>query len=553
MLHKNSREGEAQLFKKALTLLLVLVMVASITASCGPKGPAQSQKPLVWGMLNDIETLNPTLSENSNETDIMNGIFSTLLKVNEELEFVPHLLVELPEVSEDGLEYTFKLHEGVKFHDGEELTSADVKFTYEMKMAEKNVVPSRLMWEKIGKFEIIDNYNFKITLKELDVTWLEGWAYSEGMIIPKHIVEKEYNDGGQELTKGGEFGRKPIGSGPYKFVEWKTNEYIMLEAFDDYFLGKPKIQKIVFKVVPDTNSMFAQFETGEIDIYDRAQPNQYKDLLAKKDAGMPIVVHNYPSFTYMHADFNLRNPIFKDKAVRQALNYAFPKAQFVETVLDGVGTIAHSDTPPMSWAFNPDVRQYDYNPEKAKQLLEDAGWKLNADGVREKGGLKLDFTMNTNAGNKIREDFQEIAKQEWEAIGAKVDIQNYDGGTLFGDILENLKFDVIIFAWVAGFDPNSETLWHSKQQPDKFGTGQNYVGLENARLDELLEAGLKELDREKRIEIYHEVQEILSEEVPYMFIYFYNSITAVPTSLKNFKPNPTQANSTWNIHEWELE
>ena len=529
-------------------------MVAGITASCGgPTETVEPQKPLVWGMLTDIETLNPTLSENSNETDIMNGIFSTLIKVTDELEIIPHLLEEVPAVSDDGLEYTFKLRQGVKFHDGVELTAEDVKFTYEMKMAEGNAVPSRAMWEKIASFDITDPYNFKITLTEMDVTWLEGWAYSEGMIIPKHIVEEEFKAGGDELTKGGAFGRSPIGSGPYKFVEWKTNEYVKIEAFEDYFLGAPQIKQVIYKVIPDTNTMLAQFTNGEIDIYDRAQPNQYKELLSMKENGMPIEVHNYPSFIYMHADFNLRKPVFQDKAVRQALNYAFPKDSFIENVLDGVGTAAHSDTPPMSWAYNPNVKQYEYNPEKAVQILEEAGWLLNADGVREKDGVKLEFTMNTNSGNAIREQFQEIAKQEWEAIGAKVEIQNYEAATLFGEILENMEFDMIIFAWVSGFDPNSETLWHSKQQPDKYGTGQNYVGFENARVDELLEAGVKELDQEKRIPYYHELQEIISEEVPYMFIYFYNSVTAVPGNLKNFKPNPTQANATWNIYEWELE
>lgn len=529
-------------------------MVAGITASCGgPTETVEPQKPLVWGMLTDIETLNPVLSESSYETDIMNGIFSTLIKVTDELVLIPHLLEEMPEVSEDGQEFTFKLRQGVKFHDGKELTAEDVKFTYEMKMAEGNTVPSRLMWEKIDTFEIIDPYNFTITLKELDVTWLQGWAYSEAFIIPKHIVEPEFTAGGNELTKGGEFGRAPIGSGPYKFVEWKTSEYIKLEANPDFFLGEPQIKQVIFKVVPDTNAMLAQFSNGEVDIYDRAQPNQYKELLSMKEGGMNIEVHNYPSFMYEHADFNLRKPVFQDKAVRQALNYAFPKESFIENVLDGVGTVAHSDTPPMSWAYNPNVKQYEYNPEKAIQILEEAGWKLNADGIREKGGVKLEFTMNTTSGNAIREQFQEIAKQEWEAIGAKVEIQNYEPATLFGDILQKMEFDLISFAWISGFDPDAKTLWHSTQKPTADNSGQNYVGFENARVDELLDAGLKEIDQEKRIAIYHEIQEIMSEEVPYLFVYFYNSITAVPSNLKNFKPNPTQANSTWNIYEWELE
>jgi peptide/nickel transport system substrate-binding protein len=538
------------MFRKSLVLLLVLAMVAGITASCAPTAAPQT-KPLVWGMLSDIETLNPILSEASNETDILNGIFSTLIKVNENLEFVPHLLTELPQQSDDGLEYSFTLREGVLFHDGVELTSADVKFMYEMKMAENNAVPSRAMWEKIADFTIADDYNFTITLNEVDVTWLEGWAYAGAMIVPKHIVEEEFAAGGNELTKGGDFSRNPVGSGPYKFVEWKTNEFIVLEAYDDFFLGKPEIERVVFKIVPDTNTMYAQFQTGDIDIYDRAMPSLYKEFLQLKDDGMDIEVHNFPSFIYMHASFNLRLPVFQDKAVRQALNYAFPKQDYIETVLDGVGTIAHSDTPPMSWAYNPNVKQYDYNPEKAALLLDEAGWIPGDDGVREKDGVRLEFTMSTNTGRKEREDFQDIAKQEWEAIGAKVDIQNFEGAAM-GDILNNLDFDIIIFAWQAGFDPNTETLWHSRQQPDKYGTGQNYVGLENQRLDELLEAGVQETVQDRRIEIYHNVQEILAEEVPSIFVYFFNTVIAVPGNLENFKPNSTQANSTWNMYEWVL-
>lgn len=536
------------MFRKSVLLMLTVFLVAALAVSCAPA----EQKPLVWGSLSDIETLNPILSESSHETDIMNCIFSTLIKVNENLEFEPDLLAELPEISDDGMEYTFKLREGVKFHDGEELTAEDVKFTYEMKMAEGNAVPSRSMWEKIKDFEIIDPYNFKITLNELDVTWLEGWAYSEGMIVPKHIVEEEFEDGGQALTKGGDFSQKPVGSGPYVFKEWEPDDYIMVESFDGYYKGEPKIKEIIFKVIPDTDTLLAQLKAEEIDIYNGAQPNQYKELLKMKEDGMAIEVHNYESFIYMHADFNLRHAALKDKVVRQALNYAFPKEDFIDTVLDGVGTVAHSCINSINWAFTDDVTKYDYNPEKAKQILDDAGWKPGDDGVRVKDGVRLSFQLSTNSGNKVREDFCNIAAQEWEAIGAEVEQKHYEAATLFGDILDGLKFDIIVFGWVSGFDPDCKTLWHSEEIPDPEtgATGQNYVGYVNPEMDRLLDEGLKETDKEKRKEIYAEVQKIISDDVPYLFVYFYNSVSAVPADLKNFKPNPTQANNTWNVWEW---
>lgn len=541
-----------RLSKKTLVcLLLVAVMaVSAVTVS----GAASNQR-IIWGMFTDIETLNPILSEGSAETDILNCIFSKLVTMNDKLEIEPDLLTKMPEISTDGLTYTFQLRKGVKFHDGVELTAEDVKFLYEMRMAEGNAVPSRHMWEKIAKFEIKDKYNFVITLKELDVTWLEGWCYSEGLIPPKHILEKEFKAGGNSLTKGGAFSRNPVGSGPYKFVKWEPDQYIMLQKNPNYFRkGQPKINQVIFKIVPDTNTLLAQFKNGEIDIYDRGQANQLKEVKAMKDAGSKIEIYTYPSFIYMHADFNLRNPIFQDKRVRQALNYAFPKKQFIETVLDGVGIPADSNIPPISWAYNPDVKKYDYNPAKAKQLLEEAGWKVGPDGIRVKDGKKLAFRISTNSGNKIRERFVEICKQEWDAIGADVTIQNYEAATLFGDILDNIKFDIIVFAWVSGADPDCRSLWHSDQVPDENnGAGQNYVAYKNPRIDYLVDAGLKTNSKEERIKIYHEVQSILAEDVPYMFVYYYMDWAAVPANLKNFKPNSTQANDTWNVYEWEIK
>jgi peptide/nickel transport system substrate-binding protein len=532
-------------------------MVASLAVSCGTKDttpPPQPQKPLVWGGP-DVETLNPILSESSYETDIMNAVFSTLIVVNEKLEYQPDLLEAMPTVSEDGKTFTFKLREGVKFHDGVELTTADVYYTWQLKMDENIAVPSRSAAEKIESWDIVDDYNFSFTLKEYVAEYLESWAYSEFKIVPKHIVEVEYAASGNTLSKGGDFARAPIGSGPYKIVEWKPTEYITMERFDDYFKGTPKIEKIVFKFIPTDDVKLAQFTAGEIDIVEVPAP-QYKEILALKAQGMPIEVENFPAFIYVHADFNLRNPIFQDVAVRQALAHAWPQDEFIETVLDGVGQPATGFLPTISWAYNPDVKIYDYDLDKAAELLESAGWVLGADGVRTKDGMKLEFTMNASAGNKVREAWQQIAQQEWEKIGVKAEIQNYEPSTLFGDILDGLKFDMIIFGWASGFDPAPRTLWHSDQIPDPTNpekTGQNYPGYVNARIDELIDLAEAEMDREKRKEYFFEIQEILAEEVPSIYIYFFAKLYAYPSNLKNFKSNPTQANNTWNIWEWELQ
>jgi peptide/nickel transport system substrate-binding protein len=529
-------------------MILLFFMAAAVIPALAAKNV------IVIGMLGDNETLNPIVSENNTETWVINCIFSRLLRMSPKLQIEPELAAKLPTVSPDGRVYTFRLRPGVTFHDGKEVTSDDVKFLYEMKNSAKNAVPSTEMWDKIKEFKIIDKYNFRITLRQPSAAWLENWCYTDCAIPPKHLLEKEFQANGS-LTKGGAFSRHPVGSGPYRFVEWKSDQYIMLKRNPNYFeKGQPRIETLVFKVVPDTNGLLAQFKKGEIDIYPNVQANQYRELMAMKKKGAKIRIFKEPAFIYMHADFNLRHPALREKAVRQALCYAFPKRKFIATVLDGVGTPANSNIVSISWAYNPNVKKYEYNPAKAMQLLEEAGWKPGVNGVREKNGVKLEFKISTNAGNKIREKFNEIARQEWEAIGAKVAIRNYESAAFFGDILDNIQFDVAVFGWISAAAPDCYTLWHSNQIPNENnGQGQNYVGYKNSRIDHLVAAGQTELNRAKRKRIYAEIQQILAEEAPCMFVYYHNNIDAITTKLLNFKSNPTQADFTWNVARWRLK
>ncbi|MGD8399447.1 MAG: ABC transporter substrate-binding protein, partial [Bacillota bacterium] len=230
-------------YRRLGMILLLCLAVAAVPAFA-------AKNVVVIGMLGDPETLNPIISENNTETWVLNCIFSRLLRMTPKLQMEPELVAKMPAVSPDGLVYTFQLRKGVKFHDGVELTSADVRFLYQMKISSKNAVPSTEMWEKIKKFKIIDKYNFQITLKQPNAPWLENWCYSECDIPPKHILEKEFKTCGS-LTKGGAFSRNPVGSGPYRFAEWKSDQYIMLKRNPNYFgKDKPRIATLVFKVVP---------------------------------------------------------------------------------------------------------------------------------------------------------------------------------------------------------------------------------------------------------------------------------------------------------------
>lgn len=530
----------------AAVMGVLLIAAAAQAANQNPKGQ------VVIGALGDIETLNPLLSENATETDILNGIFENLLRVDDHGEFLPALATEVPTVqnggiSKDGKVYTFHLRKGVKWSDGQPFTSADVKFTWDLIMNDKVPVVSRSGYDKIVKMETPDPYTVKMYLKEVYAPFLLNW--SGPGIVPKHILE---NVKPEEITKAGDFSRHPIGTGPFVLKEWKSGSYVMLEANKNYWGEGPYLEKVIWKVVPDSNTMLTQLKTGEIDIYE-AQPSQVNEI--KKISRVQIKLQD--AAIYFHMTFNLKNPILADKRVRQALTYGLPRQQIVDVVLEGVGRLATAASiTPTSWAFDKSLKAYPFDQKKAKALLAEAGWKdVDNDGILEKDGKKLSLEINTNSGNKTREQIEQIAQQYWKQIGVDLKIRNYEPATLFGEILENMKFDIITFAWVSPPDPDEYTLYHSKQIPsDANGhTGQNYASYVNPEVDKLLEAGQKTVDQAQRKKIYQRIQEIVHEDLPMMYVYYYVQPYAFPKNLENYRPSGTTVGTTWNIYEWKLK
>lgn len=538
--------------KRYAVLVTALALVMSLSLSGLAANP--NPKGQITIAQSDVETLNPLLSESSYETLVLNAIFSQLVRIDETGNLVPDLAVEVPTVdnggiSPDGRVYTFKLRKDAKFHDGHPVTAEDVVFTWETIMSDEVQVVSRDGFDMVEKVETPDKYTVVFTLKEPVAAWVLNWAQTSGSIIPKHIWKDVPR---AQFSKAHEYSRKPIGSGPFKFVEWVNGSHVIVEANKDYYGEGPYLERIIYKIVPDTNTQLTMLKTGEADIAVGMQGDQVAELQRIKRLKVTLD----PAAIYSHMTFNLSNPIFQDVRVRQALSHAIPRDLIVKNVLRGVGQPAASSTPPVSWAYNPDVKPHEFDLEKAKALLDEAGWvDTDGDGIREKGGQKLAFTLHTSAGAKARERIAQIAQFYWKQIGADVTINLAEATTLFGDILENMKFDLIMFGWITGADPDQYTLYHSSQIPTKENnyTGQNYAQYKNSRVDELLEKAKRTFDEEERKQLYYEIQEITAREVPLIYLYYDVNVNVAPKNLENWRPAPFTNGINWNVSQWKLK
>lgn len=555
------------MLKKVLFVSLAALVSLSASSFAATKPAAKKAAPkaaaaakvkpsgtLVAGMLSDAETLNPIVSENSSETDILQGLFDNLFRLDNKANLVPSLCTVVPTkknglISADDKTFTFKLRKGVKWHDGKPFTAKDVKFTWEVYLNDKVPVPTRDPFDKITKFQIIDDYTIKMTTKTVEAAFLLGWT-NPGIIPAHYFAGLSGENLASALGKGGKFSRSPIGTGPFKLKEWKTGSHITLEANKNYFLGAPGLEKIIHKVVPDTNTMVTQLKTGEITMA-LPQAGDYDQV--KNIKGLKVTKE--PASIYAHMTFNFKNPILADKNVRQALAFGFPRQQFIDSFLDGIGSIGTGPISPLNWAAFEGLEKYfAFDQAKAKSLLEKSGWKMEKDGFRYKNGKKLAFEICTNSGNKTREAIEATAQQYWKQLGVDLSIKNYEANTLFGDILENMKFDIILFGWVTGSDPDCYTLFHSEQIPTEANdkAGQNYASYINKEVDKLLVQAKSITEREARIPLYKKIQKMVVEDLPLYYLYNYVDIHARPANLKNYKPGPFTNGRFWNVYEWQL-
>ncbi|MCX7781391.1 MAG: peptide ABC transporter substrate-binding protein [Negativicutes bacterium] len=536
-----------------VVLAVILVAVLAINAGCGQKSdkhnPAKEQIQaggvLVYGSLQEPNTLNPLLSDLLATAEIGSLIFSGLVVANDKGEWLPDLAQEVPSVqnggiSADGLSVAYRLRPGITWHDGTPLTSGDVKFTWEFIMNRKVNVISRDGYDKIAAIETPDAQTVILRFREPYAPVLTLFP----VILPRHALASagDYNKAG--------FNRSPVGTGPFKFKEWRIAEAIVLEANPNYHRGRPKLDGILYKILPETTILLTQLKAGEVDVVSNigfAQLDQVKAI----DNVRTVIT---PNMIWEHLDFNLDNELFQDVRVRKAISLAIDRQAIITNTLKNVASPAAGDQPPVSWGYNPTLKPVSRNVEAARELLAQAGWKPGSDGILVKDNKRMSFGLTTTAGNKTRETVAQAIVQQLKEIGVEAEIRLIETPVFFGDVLKNRRFETAMYAWVAGNDPDNMSLWHSRKIPSRANgfEGQNYPGWRHPEVDMLTEQAARTMDINQRRNMYFRLQELLVEECPVIPLYFRANIDAVKNTVVGYKPNPTPTGNLWNSWEWAL-
>jgi peptide/nickel transport system substrate-binding protein len=533
---------------------LILAACSTTTSDTGSKNKAsetkkneekESSEPkkggdLVLGHTASPTLFNPYFSTGGPDGTIEGLLFSGLVTIDREFSAVGNL-AEKWNVSEDGKTYTFYLRKGVKWHDGEDFTADDVVFSYNIPLHPDYTGPRKLPFEPITEIKKVDDYTVNISLSEPYAPFITITAQFE--ILPEHIL----GDVPMKELATSDFNTKnPIGTGPFKFGEWKDGQYIKLVAFDDYYEGRPYLDSFTLKIVPDANSLMAQLQAGDIN-YTGVSAEQLPTAKALEDKGI-IKLTSGPSNSWDFIGYNLRNPLFQDKKVRQALTHAIAKQDIIDAVHGGDATIAQGPGSPANWSFNPDMPKFDYDPEMAKKLLEEAGWKLGKDNIYEKDGKKFEFTLKTTNGYGSWAKIAEIAQQQWKEIGVKVDLGVLEWSAFYEEIgPPNWNFDAVVTGWSIGSDPDPTWFWHTSE----IENGLNWFGYSNPEVDKLLETNTSIIDQQERKETIQKSDAIVAEEQPYTFLYYPNGNIAHTPKLHG--PKYSTANSFFEIHKWWIE
>ncbi len=472
--------------------------------------------------------INPLLTSSTFSARLSEVIFDSLIQLDDHFEVKPHI-AESWERSKDGMTWTFHLRHGITFHDGVELTAEDVAYTFQMIKENQGRIPFAFVFQDVTAIEAKDKYTVQIRLRKPIASFLQTLFMG---ILPKHILK------GQNLMTA-PFNQRPIGTGPFNLKSWTENE-IILEANHSYFLGRPYLNQIHVMVYPNQEAAWAKLMAGEVDFFPYLTPENYEVLKQ-----IPTFrFYSIPMPFYYLVAFNLRERIFSDRRVRQALNYAINKDEIVGTVLRGQGQVAAGTIFPGSWAFNPDIKPYPYNPQKALKLLKEAGWgDHDQDHFLDKEGRPFEFTVHVNAGDDVKEKALLLIQQHLMDVGIKMKIRVFDAATL--EFLFKKQFQAFFPEIVARGDPDfSYTYWHSSQ----IKKGFNVSSYHNFEVDRLLEAGRSEFDPERRKAIYFSFQEELLKDPPGIFLFWTNYLVGIHQRFKGVRISPVSPFA--NIREW---
>ncbi|MFC7728494.1 ABC transporter substrate-binding protein [Actinomadura keratinilytica] len=493
--------------KRPILALMALVMAATAASGCGQGGESSSggDGSLTYAIGDEPETFNPGLQDEHTDP-VTELVFRGLTRHDKDNKVVP-ALARSWQVAPDGKSYTFSLRPGVTWHDGKPFTAEDVKFTIETVRDAGADSPLSRNFTMVGQIETPDPTTVRLRLKEPFAPMLD--ALSMGM-LPKHLLQ------GKKLTDP-EFGQRPVGTGPFALKTYKHGQYAELTAFDGYYEGEPGLKKIVIKYVPDDSARLIQLRNGEVDAAHLA-PQQ-----AGKATDHRLEV--YPTADYRAIMFNMTDPVFADRRVRQAMNYAVDRDAITKSVVMGYGTPAKGPLDMSPYAAAPG---FAFDPGKVASLMTEAGYAKNGQGLWAKDGKTVAFELTTFAEDSLRVAILNVSATQLRQQGFDVDPRPRPRDWVrkhWGDL------QGFVVGWGTPYDPDSAVYgpFSSSQALDKGGS--NYGSYSNPAADKALEEGRSALDPAKRKAAYTAFQQALQDDPPFLWIAYLQTINAVPENL----------------------
>jgi len=535
---------------RKVTAVLVLLVLLVAAAACGPTATPAAPTPeapetvapaeptaaeaepaaegvIIVGLQAEPTTLDSQQISDYNSHRAAYGLYDMLLRFKDESTEVEPGLAESWDVSEDGLEYTLSLRKGIKFHDGTDFNAEAVKFNLERQIDPNHPYHdtgefpyAEFTWGMVQSVEVVDEYTVKFILKDRFAPFLNHLAMHPAAMASPAAIQKY----------GRDFSINPVGTGPFKFVSWTPGVEVVLEKNPDYWRGDVTIDRVIYRPIIEDQSRLTELEAGSINFMVNVPPDDLERL--RQDPRFTLV--EQPGMHTWWVAFNHTRPPFDDVRVRQAMNYAVNKQAIIDNILQGTGVLAVNPLPPVVWSYTDDVQRYDYDPEKAKQLLTEAGYPDGFSCVfwlPESGsGMQQPVTM----GTAIQADLS--------AVGIDCEIQTFEWGTYLEKVIvppEEAEFDLMEMSWIGdNGDPDNHLyiLLSGEQWPPN---GYNMGFYQNDEVDALLAEARVTLDRAKRTELYQEAQKLIAEDPPWIMVDHETQIVVMDAKIKNFKLHPT--------------
>jgi peptide/nickel transport system substrate-binding protein len=480
-----------------------------LATACGGSQAASAESDYVTvGIRAAPNNLDPRQGNDEGSARVSQLVFSRLMRIDEQLRVVPNLAVRLD--NPDPLTYIAHLRSGVKFHDGHELTSKDVVYTFGSFLDPAFVSPYKGAFRMMESVRALDQYTVEFKLKE------PFGSFPIQLVFP--VVPADSGDSLREF---------PIGTGPYRFVRYAVDDQVVLSAFESYWDGLPQNMGVVLKVIPDETMRGLELRKGTVDVIVNDVPPDIAYQLQKDD----LRLTESPGVDYNYLGFNLRDPVLADKRVRHAIGYAVDREAIVKYLRRGLATPAVGVLAPMAWAFEPDVHQFSHDPARARRLLDEAGYP-DPDGDDPEPRLRLTLKTSTDEFFRLQAT---IIQQDLREVGIDVDVRSYEFATMYNDVLKG-NFQMVTMQWVGVTDPDIlRRVFHSSQVPPA-GFNRGYYS--NPEVDRLIDQASTAPTDEDRRKYYSAAQRIIADDAPYISLWYKTHVAVSQPGLTGLRLGP---------------